>query len=455
MYRVLVAEDDQVQREILADILTNAEYDVTTAESGRTALNALESEVFDLLLTDMKMPEMDGLQLLSESKRVRPEMDVVMMTAHASVETAIRAMKEGASDYLSKPFDKDALLHVLARVLEKHDLRQQNEHLRKLVHDTVALGNIIGNSESMQAVFDIMRRALPLTTTLLIRGESGTGKELVARYVHFNGPRKDKPFVVVNCAAIPDTLVESELFGHEKGAFTGADSSRKGKFLSANGGTIFLDEIGDMPLESQAKLLRVLQDGIVEPIGAKKSVQVEVRVIAASNRDLQERVAVGEFREDLFYRLDVLNLSIPPLRDRTDDLPLLIQHFRDKHSTKMGKSVPEISMDVLRQFEKFRWPGNVRELENTLEQLFILIDAPTLNVEHLPDKFVDAPMESGEIVLPTGGVHLEELEQDLMRQALDRSGGRIKEAAELLGMSYKTFQYRLKKHDIQKKVEFD
>jgi DNA-binding NtrC family response regulator len=455
MYRVLVAEDDQVQREILADILTNAEYDVTTAESGRTALNALESEVFDLLLTDMKMPEMDGLQLLSESKRVRPEMDVVMMTAHASVETAIRAMKEGASDYLSKPFDKDALLHVLARVLEKHDLRQQNEHLRKLVHDTVALGNIIGNSESMQAVFDIMRRALPLTTTLLIRGESGTGKELVARYVHFNGPRKDKPFVVVNCAAIPDTLVESELFGHEKGAFTGADSSRKGKFLSANGGTIFLDEIGDMPLESQAKLLRVLQDGIVEPIGAKKSVQVEVRVIAASNRDLQERVAVGEFREDLFYRLDVLNISIPPLRDRTDDLPLLIQHFRDKHSTKMGKSVPEISMDVLQQFEKFRWPGNVRELENTLEQLFILIDAPTLNVEHLPDKFVDAPTESGEIVLPTGGVHLEELEQDLMRQALDRSGGRIKEAAELLGMSYKTFQYRLKKHDIQKKVEFD
>ncbi|MFP6598776.1 MAG: sigma-54 dependent transcriptional regulator [Candidatus Hydrogenedentota bacterium] len=452
---ILVTEDDQVQRDILADILSDADYSVSTADSGVTALAQLEADTFDLLLTDMRMPEMDGLQLLQESKRLRPETEVVVMTAHASVETAVRAMKEGATDYLSKPFDKDELLMVIERVLEKHDLKLQNEQLRKLVHDTVALGNIIGNSDAMQQVFDIMRRALPLTTTVLIRGESGTGKEMVARHIHFNGPREDKPFVVVNCAAIPDTLVESELFGHEKGAFTGADTSRKGKFALADGGTIFLDEIGDMPLESQAKLLRVLQDGIVEPIGASSTIQVDVRVIAATNRDLQKRVASGEFREDLFYRLDVLNIALPALRERASDLSLLIQHFRDKLGGKTGKPAPEVSMDALLMFENYRWPGNVRELENTLEQIFVLTDAATIAVGQLPEKFVQSSADSGDIVLPAGGVHLEDLEEDLMRQALERSGGRIKEAAELLGLTYKTFQYRLKKHDIQKKVEFD
>ena len=452
---ILVTEDDQVQRDILADILSDADYSVSTADSGVTALAQLEADTFDLLLTDMRMPEMDGLQLLQESKRLRPETEVVVMTAHASVETAVRAMKEGATDYLSKPFDKDELLMVIERVLEKHDLKLQNEQLRKLVHDTVALGNIIGNSDAMQQVFDIMRRALPLTTTVLIRGESGTGKEMVARHIHFNGPREDKPFVVVNCAAIPDTLVESELFGHEKGAFTGADTSRKGKFALADGGTIFLDEIGDMPLESQAKRLRVLQDGIVEPIGASSTIQVDVRVIASTNRDLQKRVASGEFREDLFYRLDVLNIALPALRERASDLSLLIQHFRDKLGGKTGKPAPEVSMDALLMFENYRWPGNVRELENTLEQIFVLTDAATIAVGQLPEKFAQSSADSGDIVLPAGGVHLEDLEEDLMRQALERSGGRIKEAAELLGLTYKTFQYRLKKHDIQKKVEFD
>jgi two-component system NtrC family response regulator len=249
--------------------------------------------------------------------------------------------------------------------------------------------------------------------------------------------------------------VESELFGHEKGAFTGADTSRKGKFALADGGTIFLDEIGDMPLESQAKLLRVLQDGVVDPVGAKKTIQVDVRVIATTNRDLHERVGSGEFREDLYYRLDVLNIALPALRERAADLPLLIQHFREKLGRKTGKSAPEISMDALRMFESYRWPGNVRELENTLEQIFILTDASTIEAGQLPEKFVQSPTNYGDIVLPAGGVRLEDIEEDLMRQALERSGGRIKEAAELLGLTYKTFQYRLKKHDIQKRVEFD
>lgn len=453
---ILVAEDDQVQREVIEDILLKAGYLVTAADSGAAALEQLKAREFDLLLTDMKMPQMDGLTLLQEAKRRRPGLEVVMMTAHATIETAIRAMKEGAADYLSKPFDKEELLVVVDKVLEKQELKRQNEHLRKLVNDSTSLGEIIGSSDEMQQTFDVIRRAVPLKTTVLIRGESGTGKELVARHIHFNGPRQEKPFVVVNCAAIPDTLVESELFGHEKGAFTGADTSRQGKFVTADGGTLFLDEIGDMPLESQAKLLRVLQDGVVEPIGGTKSVTVDVRVIAATNRDLPARVAEGEFREDLYYRLDVLNVKLPALRDRTDDLPMLIHHFREKLGAAMGKVAPEISMDALRKFQNYRWPGNVRELENTLEQLFILTDADTISAEQLPEKFgTGAAPESAEITLPPGGIVLEEMEQELIRQALERSGGRIKEAAELVGLSYKTFQYRLKKHDIQKKVEFD
>jgi len=281
----------------------------------------------------------------------------------------------------------------------------------------------------MQRVFDIVRRSLPLTTTVLIQGESGTGKEMVARHIHFNGPRRAKPFVVVNCAAIPDTLVESEMFGHEKGAFTGAESARPGKFEAADGGTIFLDEIGDMRHESQAKLLRVLQDGVVERVGATQGRQVDVRVIAATNRPLRELVADGGFREDL---------------------PLLVQHFRDKLASRIGKPAPAFSPPVLDAMRRYRWPGNVRELENTLEQILILCDRDTVALDDLPDKLQERSPEPGAFQLPAGGIVLEEVEQDLIRQAMDRSGGRIKEAAELLGLTYKTLQYRLKKHAIER-----
>ena len=328
--KILVTEDDRVQREVIADILLRAEYDVATASSGREALELIEEDVFDLLLTDMRMPEMDGLALLREAKRRRPAMEVVVMTAHATVKTAITAMKEGAIDHLEKPFDKEELLVVVAKAVEQGALRIENEQLRRLVTESSSMGNIIGESEAMQSIFNVIRRAIPLVTTVLVHGESGTGKELVARHIHFSGPRKNKPFIVVNCAAIPDSLVESELFGHEKGAFTGADTTREGKFETADKGTIFLDEIGDMQLESQAKLLRVLQDGLVERVGGASPREVDVRVITATNSNLPELVAEGAFREDLFYRLDVLNVALPPLRDRVEDLPLLIQHFRDK-----------------------------------------------------------------------------------------------------------------------------
>lgn len=448
--KILVAEDDHVQREVIVDILSRAGYTAREAADGPGAVEALRAEAFDMLLTDMRMPGMDGLELLRQAKRVRPDLEVVVMTAYATVQTAVAAMKEGAVDYLAKPFDKDELLIVIDKAAERSDLRRQNRQLRELVAESTSMGNIIGESPGMRRVFEITQKAVGVSSTVLIQGESGTGKELIARHIHFAGPRSKKPFIVMNCAAIPDTLVESELFGHEKGAFTGADSSRPGKFEIANEGTLFLDEIGDMQIESQAKLLRVLQDGIVERVGSSQPRKVDVRVIVATNRDLAQRVEEGAFRKDLYFRLDVLRIDLPPLRERITDLPLLIAHFREKLSTKLGKPAPTLAPDVFDAMRRYRWPGNVRELENTLEQLFILCDSPAVTVNDLPSKLRDRSPSPEVFVLPPGGIVLEDLEQDLIRQALDASGGRIKEAAELLGVTYKTLQYRLKKHDIDR-----
>lgn len=451
MYRILVTEDDRTQREIIGDILEQAGYQVKLAPSAEDSLAALKNDPYDILLTDMRMPGMDGLDLLRQAKRLRPELDVVVMTAHATVKTAVTAMKEGAIDYLEKPFDKDELLMVVERAQERGELRRQNQQLRELITDSVALGNIIGESPVMQRVFERAQRATRVNSTVLILGESGTGKELIARHIHFQGPRQKKPFVVVNCAAVPDNLVESELFGHEKGAFTGADASRPGKFETAHGGTIFLDEIGDMHLESQAKLLRVLQDGVVERVGGSKPRQVDVRAIVATNRDLKKAVETGEFREDLYFRLEVLTVQLPPLRERLEDIPLLVNHFREKLARKLGIPAPALGPDVIDAFRRYRWPGNVRELEHTLEQLFVLADKDRIAANDLPEKLRAPVPQTGDFMLPPGGLVLEDLEQELIRQALERSGGRIKEAAELLGLTYKTLQYRLKKHEIDRK----
>ena len=448
--RILVTEDDRVQREIISDILEQAGYEVCSCPDGAAAIEALGDAPFDVLLTDMKMPHMDGLELLRHAKQSAPDLDVVVMTAHATIKTAVAAIKEGASDYLEKPFDKDELLLVMARTCERNELRRHNRMLTRLVDDAVSLGSIVGKSDAMREVFERVRRAVAVSSTVLIQGESGTGKELIARHIHFAGPRAKKTFVVVNCAAIPDNLVESELFGHEKGAFTGAESSRTGKFELAHGGTLFLDEIGDMRLESQAKLLRVLQDGVIERVGGGRPRAVDVRVLVATNRNLKQCVQEGAFREDLYYRLEVLAITLPPLRDRMEDLPYLVSHFKEKIARKLGITAPAIGPDVMDAFRRYRWPGNVRELENTLEQAFILASGDTLRMEDLPEKCRMTSPQAGDIALPPGGLVLEDLEQELIRQALERSGGRIKEAAELLGLTYKTLQYRMKKHDIDR-----
>ena len=445
---ILLAEDDQVQREILCDILQSCGYRVEPCASGEEAVEKLDSTTPDLLLTDLKMTGMDGMTLLREARRKRPELDIVMMTAHGSVRTAVQAMREGAADYLEKPFDKDELLLVLQRALERTALHAENQRLRALVKQEVSLGNIIGDSQTMREVFQRTTRATQVQSTVLILGESGTGKELIARHIHFEGPRSKKPFIVVNCAAIPDTLVESELFGHEKGSFTGADSARAGKFEAAHGGTIFLDEIGDMPLDAQAKLLRVLQDGLVERVGSNEPRKVDVRVIVATNRNLGKRVEEGSFRQDLYYRLEVLVVSLPPLRDRLNDLPLLVKHFREKLGRKLGMTPPTVGPEIIEAFKRHAWPGNVRELEHTLEQCFVLATGAELRPEDLPEKIRKPAPQAGGYLLPPNGIILEDLEQDLIRQAMERTGGRLKEAADLLGVTYKTLQYRLKKHEI-------
>ena len=448
--RIVVTEDDHVQREIISDILEQSGYTVCACADGSTALETIQDMPCDVLLTDMKMPNMDGLELLRRARSLAPDLDVVVMTAHATIKTAVTAIKEGAADYLEKPFDKDELLLVMARTCERNELRRHNRMLTRLVDDAVSLGNIVGNSAAMRDVFERTRRAVAVSSNVLIQGESGTGKELIARHIHFSGPRAKKPFVVVNCAAIPDNLVESELFGHEKGAFTGAEASRSGKFELAHGGTLFLDEIGDMRLESQAKLLRVLQDGIIERVGGGKPRNVDVRVVVATNRNLKQCVQDGTFREDLYYRLEVLAINLPPLRDRMEDMPYLVSHFKEKLADKLRIEPPVIGPDILDAFRRYRWPGNVRELENTLEQAFILARGAELTQDDLPEKLRNKEPQSGEIVLPPGGLVLEDVEQELIRQALERSGGRIKEAAELLGLTYKTLQYRMKKHEIER-----
>ncbi len=450
--KILVVDDEDAQRQIISDVLSRAKYDVTQASGTIEAVEQIEKDRLDLIITDLKMEDGNGIDVLRGAKQVSPETEVIVMTAYGSIESAVEAMRQGAHDYITKPFDKEVLLVSVQRALEHKQLRQENLELRELVETRFNLGNIVGTSEKMQKIFRLIERSIPVNSTVLIQGESGTGKELVARSIHFNGPRKKNPFVAVNCAAVPENLIESELFGHEKGAFTGAIQTKKGKFELADGGTIFLDEIGDMSMELQAKLLRVLQEMKIERVGGTELISVDVRVIAATNKNLEREVAKGNFREDLFFRLNVIVVDIPPLRERKEDVPPLIDFFKRKLSQEFQRRYPVLDSAVIDKFVAYHWPGNVRELENTLERLLVLTDKDKIAVDDLPRSLL-APQAAAEqlpgVRLPEEGLSIEEVEKKLICEALARTGGHILKASKLVGMTYKTLQYRIKKYDIK------
>jgi two-component system, NtrC family, response regulator PilR len=452
--RILVVDDEQSMRELLAIVLRREGYDVQLADNGRSALEALERGAFDLLISDIKMPDLSGVEVLRAAKRIDPDLIGIMITAFATTESAVEALRMGAYDYLAKPFEVDELKIVVRNALERKHLRQENVLLKRALKASHQFSNIVGRSEAMLAVFKLIETVAPTNSTILVTGESGTGKELAARALHFNSLRRDQPFVALNCGALPESLLESELFGHMKGAFTGAATNKKGLVEVAERGTIFLDEIGEMSPMMQVKLLRVLQERRFRRVGGVEELEARMRVIAATNQDLAGLVAEGKFREDLFYRINVIPIHLPALRERRDDIPLLAEHFLQKYREQVGKAVTGISQDAMTHLGAYDWPGNVRELENVVERAVALESSPMILPESLPPHIL-APKPKGPVragTLPPAGFDLEEhvkgLERDYIAQALRRAGGVQVRAAELLGMSFRSFRYYAKKYNL-------
>lgn len=446
---LLVVEDEPAQRRIIADILRKDGFAVSEAPTGEDALVFIERERPEIVLCDWKMPGMGGGGLLKEVRERGLPCAFVVMTAYGSISHAVEAVRLGADDYLAKPFEKEALLLAIRRIAKTSRLEKENRELREAATEYDRLGDIVGRAPTMQTLYKTLRKVAATEATILLNGESGTGKELFARTIHAESSRAAGPFVAVNCAGIPETLIESELFGHERGAFTGADRRREGKFEQAEGGTLFLDEIPSMPLAIQTSLLRVLQERRFTRLGGRGEIECNVRIVAASNRDLAKMVTDGTFREDLYYRLNVLPLAIPPLRERREDIPLLAAAFHERVAKRYNLTVNPLPANVLRQLMTYDWPGNVRELSNVIERLVLLAEDGSVKIEDLPAEISNATAESGcPFKLPPGGILWEQVESGLLRQALDRSLGNRMAAAKLLGMSYKTFLYRLEKYEL-------
>jgi DNA-binding NtrC family response regulator len=452
---ILVVDDEPRQLDILRTILASEGYDAETCLSGEEALRILRASPPQVLLTDLKMPGMNGIALLEEAQREAPGCSAIVMTAHGAVDTAVEAMKKGAFDYLTKPLERDRLLLVLERAMETVRLRGENRSLRAQLRDRFRLENIIGQHGSMQDVFRLVQKIAPSSTTVLIYGESGTGKELIARALHFNSPRASRPFLAVNCSAIPEPLLESELFGHEKGSFTGAIARKPGLFEQAHLGTLLLDEVGDLPLSMQAKILRALQEKEIRRVGGNASIVLDVRIVAATNRDLARLMKEGRFREDLYYRLNVLPIFLPPLRNRATDIPWLVEHFVERLARGAGKKPPHVAPETFALLMRYRWPGNVRQLESVLERAVLLAEGEELGPELLPAEVrenVAVPASGLEIDIPDEGISLESLERELLEKAVRKAGGTLTRAARLLGISYRTLQYRMEKFGIAREA---
>ncbi|MBI3695822.1 MAG: sigma-54-dependent Fis family transcriptional regulator [Acidobacteria bacterium] len=438
--RLLVVEDEPNMLRVLELQLAGAGFAVEKAATAEQALPILERGGLDLVLTDLKLPGMDGLALLARIRGMDPSLPVVMMTAFGTVETAVQAMKAGASDYVLKPFSLDDLMLTIDKVLELHALRSENRRLKDELGRKYQFDNIIGRSAGMQDVFAAVSRVAPTRATVLLAGESGIGKDLIARAIHHHSPRRERPFVKINCSALPENLMESELFGYEKGAFTGAAGPRMGKFEQADGGTVFLDEIGDVPPPVQVKLLRVLQEREFERLGSNKTLRVDVRVIAATNQDLRAALEQGAFSEDLYYRLNVVPINIPPLRERKEDIPFLVDHFLAKYAEETGGRVKSVTPSALDRLVSCHWPGNVRELENIIQRAMVLSPGPALDASDI--QLDTAPRSESAPFLPEG-ITLDQYERELIREALRRAGGNKSQAARLLGLTRNALRYRL------------
>jgi len=446
---ILVVDDELSMREMLQIALEQEGYRVVLADSGEKAIELIEEKSYDLLLCDMKMSKVSGMDVLKKSKQVRPNVPVIIITAFSTSESAREAMKVGAFDYLQKPFDLENMKLIINNALERVQLLEENIKLKEYLSRSYGVENIVGDSPPMLKVYELIYKVASGTANVLITGESGTGKELVARAIHFNGPRKNKPFVVVNCGAIPENLIESELFGHKRGSFTGAVANKKGLIESADGGTLFLDEISELNKNLQVKLLRALQNKTITPVGGTEEIEVDVRIISASNKDLEDEVRKENFREDLFWRLNVIHVPIPPLRERKDDIPKLVMHFVSKYSDGRINSISPGAMALL---EEYDFPGNVRELENLIERAVALEAGNVITPQSLTPRLrgeETKAAQSAPLKIPPGGIDLEktlaDVERSLLEQAIQEAGGVKTRAAELLGLSFRSFRYRLEK----------
>jgi two-component system response regulator PilR (NtrC family) len=454
--RILVVDDEESIREFLEIMLKKEGYDITCAEDGKVAQDLLKKKTFDMVISDMQMPNMTGMELLKHVKDVSPDMLFMMITAFGTTETAVEAMKIGAYDYITKPFKIDEVRINIANALRSRSLEFENRTLKKELVKENGFQNLVGNSETMHKVFDLIRRVSQTPTNILISGESGTGKEMIAKAIHFNGPLKDKPFIPINCGAIPESLMESEMFGHKKGSFTGAVVDKIGLFEAADGGTIFLDEVGELPLTIQVKLLRAIQERVIRRVGGVDDTHITVRIIAATNRTLEDMVDQGTFRQDLFYRLNVINIHAPALRDRAEDIPILATHFLRKYNERLNKSIQTISDEAMTLMKKYEYPGNVRELENMIERTVALESGSTILPESLPP-FVNTPTgrkmaSSHEIQITEDGIELDKvighIEKELLIKAIHAAGGVKKRAAKLLGITFRSMRYRFEKYGL-------
>lgn len=452
---LLIAEDDEAVRDLLRTVFQRPDLTVHLAGDGTEAIRILEQNPLDVILTDLKMPGADGLAVLAHARKIQPSVEVILMTGYATVETAVKAMKMGAFHYVTKPFDTEEVIQLVDRLLDVTRVKKENLHLKSQVRDRYGLQNIIGDSKAIQDVISLVRKVADTDSTILVLGESGTGKELVARAIHGLSPRAERMLVPINCSAIPADLLESELFGHVKGAFTGANMARVGRFEMAHNGTIFLDEIAEMSPHLQAKLLRVLQEKSFTPVGGTKTVQVDARVVAATNKDLDEEVEAGRFRADLFFRLNVIPVLIPPLRERIGDIPLLINHFREKCNREKSREIEGIRPEALAVLQKYPWPGNIRELENLIERIAVLKGAGWIEVSDIPEKMRQTgTVPSASVpVLGENGLDIrnatENLENSLISQALQIAEGNKNRAAMLLGLKRTTFVEMLKRKNLE------